>query len=258
MTRRRFVDKTALITGSGSGIGKAIALYFAREGASTAINDINLENAEKVVEEIKSFNSSTIAVQADVTKMNEVARMVKQTLNKFGKIDILVNNVGLFTPKPFLEMTEESWERGIDINLKSTFLCCKAVIPKMIERKSGVIINMSSGAGKIGYPAAADYVAGKHAVIGLTKSLALEFISHNIRINAVCPGVVNTPMQERFNVDYAKSTGLSVDEIVKAKLSSIPMGRMAEPEEIASVVAFLASEDASYVAGTAIDVWAGR
>jgi NAD(P)-dependent dehydrogenase (short-subunit alcohol dehydrogenase family) len=253
---KRFEDKVVLVTGAGSGIGRAIAMRFAREGASVIINDIEPNRSNEVVDQIQS-SGEAIAVEADATKSDDVQKMVDASINRFGRIDVLVNNVGLFAPKLFVEIDEEHWDRTMDINLKSTFLCCKEVVPHMIRRKSGKIINMGSTAGKRGARFLSDYIAAKHAVIGFTRALALELICYNINVNAVCPGVVDTPMGRGFNTSQAALLGVELDRFIKEKVRAIPQGRMAHPDEIAGAVVFLASDDSSYIVGQAINVCGG-
>lgn len=253
----RLIGRVAIITGSGSGIGRAIANRLAKEGAKTVICDINVDAAKDVAREIESFNSETTAIGFDATKKDQVTSMVKQAIDRFGKIDILVNNVGLFRPKRFLELEDIDLDDCMCVNMKSTFYCCKAVIPRMIEKKYGRIVNIASMSGKVGEPRYAHYNAAKAAVLGLTRALAVEMLEHNIYVNAVCPGVISTPMYEKSLVLESRITGKTEQELGKAAVSAIPIGRLGRPEEVAALVAFLASDDASYMVGQAINVTGG-
>ena len=254
---KRFANNVVIVTGAGSGIGKATALRFAEEDADVVVNDVKLERVNGLVKDIESLSGKAVPVQADVTKSDDVEKIVKVALDEFGKIDILVNNVGLFTPKRFVDIDEKRWDYMMDINLRSTFLCCMKVVPHMIERKSGKIVNISSTAGKRGSLLVADYIAAKHAVVGLTRALALELIPYNINVNAVCPGSVDTPMGAKYFEDYSLMTNQESSHVIKERTTAIPIGREAKPSEIAAVVAFLASEDSSYVVGQTILVDGG-
>lgn len=251
-------NKTALITGAGQGIGKAVALQFAREGASIVVNDVNLEKARETSNEVISLGRESIAIKADVSIQNEVNQMVEAAVDRFKKVDILVNNAGISKILPFNETTEEIWDKTLGINLKGTFLCCKAVIPYMVRQKSGRIINMSSQSGKRGNTWYAAYCASKFGIIGLTQSIALEYAPHGININALCPGVVFTPMWDEQLAQYGKKHGLPPEKVKEHLISKIPLGRLPELEEIVSVAVFLACDESSYMTGQAINVTGGQ
>ena len=231
--------KVAIVTGAGQGIGRGIALALAREGAKVAVTDITGKEND-VAKEIKKITDS-IAIKVDVSKKSDAEKMAKETVKKFGRIDILVNNAGIYPFKPFVQMEENDWDRVMDINLKGTFLCTKAVVPAMMKQKSGNIVNIASIAGLIGYPNLAHYSASKAGIIGFTRTVALE-LGPNIRVNAIAPGGVKTP-------------GINVvmnDEAVKQFEASVPLKRMAEPEDIANLAVFLASDDSKNITGQCI------
>lgn len=249
--------KIALITGAGRGIGKAIALRFAQAGAKIALNDINLDNLEKAMQEIKQLGGEGIYIKADVSKRQEVKNMVEYIERELGVVDILVNNAAITKIVPFLETTEELWNRTLDINLKGAFLCAKAVIPGMIKKRGGKIINMSSQSGQRGSPWHIAYSVSKFGIIGLTQCLAVEFGRYNIKVNAICPGVVWTPAWEETVEDYAERLGVTVEEAKKHLVSKIPLGRLGKVEDIADAALFLASSLSDYITGQAISLSGG-
>jgi NAD(P)-dependent dehydrogenase (short-subunit alcohol dehydrogenase family) len=253
----RFHEKVVLVTGSGSGIGRGIALRFAKEGADVVIVDIEENSANAVLNEIQSIGRKGLAITADATRAEEAEKSVKTALERFSKIDILVNNVGLFMFKPLMETGEDDWERLFNLNVKPTFLWSKIVAKSMIERRSGCIVNVSSESGKAGDTYSGVYVAAKHAVLGLTKNLALELARYGIRVNAVCPGDTDTPMHRSFLQALGSRVGKSPDELRQEFIRRIPLGRMAAPDDVAGLVAFLASEDAKHMTGQGINVTGG-
>ena len=244
-----FENKVALITGAASGIGFAIAKSFCKEGASVVINDINDAAGEKAARTLKELGCNAIYIRADVSKNTDVKHMFEFIAERFGKLDILVNNAGISLIKPLTELDESEWDKVINVNLKSVFLCSKHAIPLM--RNGGVIINISSVLGLVGSRGESAYCASKGGVIALTKALALELADKGIRVVAVCPGSVKTEMLKKVIESKGKDTVL---EFIK---SNIPLKRPAEPEEIANVVLFLASDAASYVTGSVIVVDGG-
>ena len=255
----RFKKKVVIVTGAGSGIGRETAISFAKEGAMISLNDINLESIEKVAKEIRSLNTESIILHGDATNEQRVEEMVKKTIRKFGKIDILVNNVGRFSyRKPIVEIDTKEWDEDMAINVKSVFLWSKYVGQYMIKRRYGKIINISSGAGKIGTTKAGAYGTTKHAVIGITRCLALELIPYNITVNAVCPGYIETPMGKKFAEDIAKVENLDLKEVIKGQIRDIPLGRKANPKEVAMAILFLASDDASYITGESLNITGGQ
>jgi len=242
--------KVAIITGAASGIGRATSLALAESGTAVAINyKRNEKDAELLRKQIVSGGGRAIAVQADVTIAADVEALVGRTSEEFGPVDILVNNAGsLIERLRILDLTEERWDEVMDLNLKSAFLCSKAVAPSMIERKRGSIINLSSIAGRNGGALGSiHYSTAKGGLITFTKGLAKELAPFGVRVNAVSPGVIDTPYHEQF----------SSPEMMKSYVNAIPLGRVGRPEEVAKVIAFLASDAASYLAGETIEINGG-
>jgi len=240
--------KIAIVTGSGRGIGRAIALALARDGADVVVDDVNINKAKEVAKEIESIGGRALIILADVSKKSDVENMVKQTLEEFGKIDILVNNAGVVGPTvPIQELKEEDWDRIINVDLKGTFLCCKAVIPHMISRRSGKIVNVSSIAGKEGNANMTAYCAAKAGVIGFTKALSEEVARYGIRVNCVCPALIETELVEIMGKQQA--------EYLKSK---IPLGRLGKPQEVAELVKFLVSDATDFITGQAYNISGGR
>jgi 3-oxoacyl-[acyl-carrier protein] reductase len=242
--------KVAIITGAASGIGRATALEFAAAGAAVTINyKRNEEGAELLRKEIVSRGGRAITVQADVTIAPDVEALVRRTTEEFGPVDVLVNNAGsLIERLRILELTEQRWDEVMNLNLKSAFLCSKAVVPSMIERKSGAIINLSSIAGRNGGALGSiHYSTAKGGLITFTKGLAKELAPFGVRVNAVSPGVIDTPYHEQF----------SSPEMMNGYVNSIPLGRVGRPDEVAKVIAFLASDASGYLVGETIEINGG-
>jgi len=241
----RLVGRVALITGAGSGIGEATARRFAAEGATVVVNDVDVERARPVVAELQRGGVRALAVAADVTRRHDVEVMVAHVVEEFGRLDILVNNAGINRDAMSHKMTEEQWDQVIGVNLKGTFLCAQAALVRMRERGWGRVINTSS-IGSLGNIGQANYSASKAGVIGLTKTLALEYAKFGITVNCVAPGPVLTPMLQ------------GVPEAIREKITAgVPLGRIGDPADIAGVHAFLASDDASYITGQVIFVDGG-
>ncbi len=243
--------QVAIITGARRGMGRTHALALSKAGAKIVVSDISEEDCEKVVEEIEKNGGEAMAVKCNVTKKREVDELIKKTVEKFGKVDILVNNAGICQFKPFLELTEEEWNKTIDINLKGYFLCAQAVAKEMAKQKRGVIVNITSvamGQQGVGFPNLAHYCASKGGIGGITEALAVELAPFNIRVNAIAPGMIDTPMIESTKQD---------PKTMEAMLSRIPMHRAGKPEEVSNLVLFLASDASSYMTGSTVVIDGG-
>ena len=248
----RLANKVALITGGTSGIGRATAVLFAKEGARVAITGRNEMRGLAVLEEIEAASGTAIFVRSDVRSAAECRQAVEQTLQAFGRLDILFNNAGVFYPNTVPNSTEEEWDLTLDICLKGTYLMSKFALQAMLAQKSGVIINNSSGWGLVGGNAAAAYCAAKGGVVLLTKAMAIDHGPQGIRVNCVCPGDVDTPMLP----EDARRRGMKWDDYL-ATASDRPMGRIGKPEEIAAAVLFLASDEAHFITGAVLAVDGG-
>ena len=249
-TAKRFQDKVVVVTGAaGAGIGQATARAFAREGAKVALSDIAAKRIARISEDINSSGAETLGLECNVSKREQVEAMVKRTLEQWGRIDILVNNAANMTLCEVINMTDELWNQAIDVCLKGTFYCSQAVLPTMINRKYGRIINFSSGAVLQGIERHAHYAAAKAGVIGLTRSLASEVGKYNITVNCICPIVIWNDSIGKM--DYPPGYFDSIKE-------EIPLRRLGTPEEAAALVLFLASDDASYLTGDTITIGGGR
>ena len=258
MDCKRFEGKVVFVTGAARGIGKAIALEFAKEGAIMALGDKNFEELEKTLKEVRRFSPDSKAYELDVTKEDIVREVVEKIIEDFGVVDVLVNNAGVSTMNWFWELTEEEWELNMNVNAKGVWLVSKYVAPKMIERKRGKIVNVASMAAKLGAPLLAHYSASKFAVLGLTQAMAKELAKYGINVNAVCPGFVKTSMQDREVVWEAKLRGIDDPEKVRKEyIDMTPLGRLCMPEDVAKVVKFLASSDADFMTGQALNVTGG-
>ncbi|MGH7834903.1 MAG: SDR family NAD(P)-dependent oxidoreductase [Candidatus Binatia bacterium] len=248
----RLQDKTAIVTGGGSGIGRAVASAVAREGAQVAIADIAVENANKVAAEIKGQNGRALTCRVDLSQGAQVQSMVKSVLDQLGRIDILINCAGWDRLEPFIQSTEETWDKIIAINFKSVLHTTKAVLPHMIERSSGKIVNIASDAGRVGSSWEAVYSGTKGAIIAFSKTLAREVARHKINVNVICPGMTDTPLLDAIR-RQSEQTAKIVDAVIKAT----PFRRAAKPEEIAAAVVFLSSSDADFITGQTLSVSGG-
>jgi NAD(P)-dependent dehydrogenase (short-subunit alcohol dehydrogenase family) len=252
----RFEGRSAVVTGGAQGMGRAIAQAFVDEGAHVLIGDLNAEKVAGTAAELDGGSGRVRSIACDVTKADQVKAMMEAAIAHHGKIDHLVNNAGTITMHKVVDLTEEDWDLNMTVNAKGTFLCIKAVLPHMLERESGTIVNIASQAGKRGYKLFAHYCASKAAVILLSKGLALEVAPH-VRVNCVCPGIVNTDMMEREYAWEEAMTGEPKASIQKRWMAGIPMGRFQEPEHVARLVMFLASDDSSEMTGQAINITGG-
>ncbi len=245
-----FSGKVALVTGAGSGIGRASAQAFANAGASVIVADVVVEGGEETVQLIKQTGGEATFVRADVSRASEVEALVRQTIETYGRLDYAHNNAGIEGASAgTVDYSEEAWDRVIAINLKGVWLCMKYEIPAMLKQGGGAIVNTASVAGLIGSAGTVAYTASKHGVVGLTRTTALEFAKQGIRVNAVCPGVIRTPMVERV---------MALDPSVEARLTSVePVGRLAAPEEVARAVVWLCSGASSFVTGVPMPIDGG-
>jgi NAD(P)-dependent dehydrogenase (short-subunit alcohol dehydrogenase family) len=246
-----FTGKVAFVTGAGTGIGRAAALAFARDGAHVVVADVSEQGSQETARMIEELGGRVLAVTCDVTRAEDVKAALDKTVETFGRLDFAFNNAGVEQKMaPTAELEEAEWDRIVNTNLRGVFLCLKHEIPLMLKQGSGAIVNTSSGAGVKGFKGQAAYVAAKHGVVGLTRAAALDYASQNIRINAVCPGIINTPMMDRF-------TG-GTPEGRQQVISQEPIGRMGQPEEIANAVLWLCSDAASFAVGHAMVVDCGQ
>jgi len=240
--------KVAVVTGSSKGIGRAIALRLARDGASVVVNGRNEKDIDSVVGEIKKMKGKAIGVRADVSVAKDVEKLVAEAVKTFKRIDIFVNNAGVLDMTACAQMNEQEWDRVLGVNLKGYFLCAKAASAQMAKHKSGKIVNVASIAGISAYPGCAAYSVSKAGIIMLTKSMALELAKSNINVNAVAPGAIETAMTK----DIVENKN-----VYQHMLAGIPCGRIGKPEDIANAVAFLVSDDADYITGTTLVVDGG-
>ncbi len=243
-------DRVALVTGASSGIGRAAALAIAARGARVVAADVNGEGGEQTVAQIRKLGGRAAFARADVSRASDVARLVGETARTHGRLDFAFNNAGVEgAMAPTVACTEENWDRTLAVNLKSVWLCMKEELGVMLAARRGAIVNCSSVAGLVGFPGLPAYVASKHGIVGLTKTAALECARDGVRVNAVCPGVVDTAMIERIESEHPES---------KAALGAgEPIGRMGRPEEIAAAVVWLLSDEASFLTGQAVAVDGG-
>ena len=238
--------RVALVTGAAQGIGKAISLLLAQHGADIVVSDVNLEKATETAKEIETMGRKAMAVRVDVSKLGDVDQMVDAILKQFGKIDILVNNAGITRDKLILRMSEEDWDAVLNVNLKGTFICTRAVVRHMAKQRYGKIVSIASVTGEMGNAGQVNYAASKAGVIGLTKTIAREFAQRGINVNAIAPGYIQTPMTDVLS------------EKVKEDLKRlIPMDRLGQPGDVAEAVLFLVSDRSSYITGHVLNVNGG-
>jgi acetoin reductase-like protein len=255
----RLQDKTAIVTGGAQGMGRAISLRYAQEGARVVVADLKQEAAQRVVDEIAGTGGQALAVAVDVRKQEQVQAMVDAAVREFDGLDILVNNAGVGRIVPFLETTEADWDFMFDINCKGLLWCSQAAARVMIEQgRGGKIINLASQAGRRGEALVLAYCASKAAVISMNQSIALALAPHKINVNAIAPGIVDTPFWEEVDRQFAKLMDLPVGEPKKRAVASIPLGRIEQPEDVAAAAVFLASSDADYITQQCLNVDGGN
>jgi NAD(P)-dependent dehydrogenase (short-subunit alcohol dehydrogenase family) len=247
----RFEDKVAFITGAGSGIGRATAIAFAREGAGVVVADVAEQDGKETVRQIEAAGGTALAVSCDVSRSEDVQQALQKTIETFGQLDIAFNNAGIEQPVAALaDIGEEEWEQLIDIDLRGVFLGMKYQIPLLQQQGGGAIVNTSSGAGVKGFKGQAAYAAAKFGVIGMSKSTALDYADENIRVNVVAPGIIATPMMDRFSG--------GTEEGRQSVIAQEPVGRMGRPEEIAAAVLYLCSDEAAFTTGAVLVVDGGQ
>jgi NAD(P)-dependent dehydrogenase (short-subunit alcohol dehydrogenase family) len=249
--------QVAIVTGAGRGIGRATALELARMGADIVVAELDRANAEGTASELRGLDRRALVVQTDVAARDDLRAMVERTRAEFGRIDVLVNNAGIYRAATTLDVTEEHWDAIMNINAKAVFFATQAVLPTMIAQKRGAIVSLASMAGKIGSRANLPYNASKAAVISMTKSLALAHAADGIRVNCVCPGFVETDMWGSVAREQGALLNQSPEEFTRRRLHQIPLGRMERPEDVANVIGFLVSPRSEYITGQALSVDGG-
>jgi NAD(P)-dependent dehydrogenase (short-subunit alcohol dehydrogenase family) len=251
-------QQTAIVTGAGRGIGRAIALELATLGAAVAVVDRDGDAARRTADEVGAAGRAALAVTADISRRADIEAMVQQVVDRFGRIDVLVNNAGINRRAAALEITEESWDATMNVNARGTFFCTQAVLPHMRSARRGVVVNIASQSGKLATPTGVVYGVSKAAVISMTRSLAVAFAGDGIRVNCVCPGSIWTDMWAAVDHEVGVvQMGLQPGEYRQQRASRIPLGRLGEPEDVARVVGFLSSARSAYMTGQAINVTGG-
>lgn len=250
--------KTAVVTGAGAGIGRATALGLAERGAKVLVSDVNAEAAVATARDIASAGGRSESLRVDVASSSDVAAMIAKAVSTFGSVDIMVNNAGVISNVKIVDLPEEEWDRVHSVNLRGTFLCTKAAAKQMIAQgKGGRIVNIASEAGKAAYPSLAHYGASKAGVILFTRGVALELAPYGINVNSVCPGNVDTAFFRKSIKDEAKLFGVTEEKRLESTIDVIPLKRLEKPEDVANAVAFLCSDEASYITGEDLNVTGG-
>jgi sorbitol-6-phosphate 2-dehydrogenase len=256
----KLVDKVAIVTGGAQGLGEAISHRLAKEGCYVTVADINYEKAEKVADTItKEYGRTAMAIKADVTKEEDVINMVQKTVERYGRLDIMVANAGILIAHDITEFPLEDWKKVIDVNLTGYFLCAREAAKVMVKQKSGVIIQINSKSGKKGSFRNCAYSSSKFGGIGLTQSIALDLAPHNVRVVAICPGdLLDSPLwRDSLYEQYAKKWGISKEEVRERYLKQIPLGRPCTYDDVTNLLVFLASDLANFITGEAISVTGG-
>ncbi|MBX9772296.1 MAG: SDR family oxidoreductase [Candidatus Obscuribacterales bacterium] len=254
----RFAGKVALVTGGGSGIGRAVALAFAAEGAAVCVVDIDGKSGQATAAEINATQRKAIATIGDIASPDTSQNAVSACVKSYGRLDFLFNNAGVEFISPLMETSVADWDRVMDVNMKGTYMMTKAALEVMVPKKFGVIINNASDAGLRGIKLNAAYSSSKAGIIHMTRSLSLDYAASGIRTNCICPGCIRTPLCERFNAEVGARKGISGEQALQEFVeANIPMQRVGTPEEVASVVTFLCSEDARYINGAIIPIDGG-
>jgi meso-butanediol dehydrogenase / (S,S)-butanediol dehydrogenase / diacetyl reductase len=250
--------QVALVTGAGQGIGRATALALGRAGADLAVNDLHSDTADRVAGEVRALGRKALAVPADMAAVPEIERMIARVTESLGRLDVLVNNAGLIRATPFGQVTERDWDETFAVDARGLFFCMQAAAPVMIRQGVGAIVNVSSIAGRGSASLSPPYAASKTAVISLTQQAARALARHGVRVNAVCPGVVDTEFNWRLDdLIGVRQQGLAPGDFMKQRLATVPLGRLAEPDDIARVIVFLVSPAGSYMTGQAVTVDGG-
>lgn len=253
----RLAGKIAVVTGASRGIGEEIAKAYAREGADCVLAARSVDRLEETAGELEGLGVKALAVPVDVTDDGSVDELARRTLDAFGRIDVLVNNAGVYRPAPFLDYEMEDWQELVEVNLLGTVRVTRAFLPGMLEHGSGAIVNVASTAGKYGSLFQSPYNSSKHAVVGLTRCLALETAKSGVRVNAVCPGFVDTPMVGDALPRFAEIFGVPSDEVLPRLLQRVPMGRLLEPDEVASLAVYLGSDESRGMTGQSLTISGG-
>ena len=249
--------KVAIVTGAGSGIGKAAALRLAREGARVVAADLNRDSARATAEQIIGLGGSALDVRVDVRELPQIQAMVDAAVEKYGRIDILVACAGVVQMKRMLDISEADWDRIFDVNAKGLFFTLQAVARQMVRQASGTIVNISSVSGRGPRPLQVHYAASKAAVISVTWSAAADLAPHGVTVNAICPGIVDTPMWDQIDREAAAEFGGPLGEFRRQRVEQVPLGRLEKAEDVANAVVFLVSPEASYITGQALNVDGG-